>query len=134
MCIMSITHVTSPKGHLERQIRKICDESSKKRCEALGRWTVCNYALANVKCRSGLHKFDIPIIILFSSVHFKLMNYIILSKKRWWWIFIEYFLIGDFIHQTYFSLYTIFIFTAWRLCIKKSVTQLHCDCVYIRVI
>lgn len=75
----------------------------------------------------------IPIIMFYSSVHSKLENYIILSKKRYT-LLDEHSSIGDFILQTYFSLYITFIFTAWRLYIKKSVTQLHCDCVYIEVI
>lgn len=63
----------------------------------------------------------IAIIIFYSSVHSKLENFIILSKKRYT-LLDEYFSTGDFILQTYFSLYTTFIFTAWRLYIKKSVT------------
>lgn len=69
--------------------------------------------------------------IFFPSVHFKLMNYIILLKKRD--ILLDEYFLGDFIHQTYFSLYNIFTFRAWRLYVK-SVTQLHGDCVYIKVI
>lgn len=75
----------------------------------------------------------IPIILFFSSVHSKLVNYITLTKKRYI-LLDECFCTSDFILQTYFSLYTIFIFTSWRLYIKESVTQLHCDCVYIKVI
>lgn len=75
----------------------------------------------------------IRILLFYSSVHFKLGNYIIISMKSYTLLEKAYFK-GNFILQIYFTLYTIFIFTAWRLYIKKSVMQLHCGCVHTEIV